>query len=64
MSQGLIVKLFGRFVRDEQTAKEIQGSGLGLYIAKEIVTAHKGEIWVESDGEGKGSKFFVRLGKG
>ncbi len=63
MSPELVKKLFGRFVRDEQTAKEIQGTGLGLYIAKQIVTAHHGQIWAESDGEGKGSRFFVRLAK-
>ena len=37
------------------------GSGLGLYVAKEIIKAHKGKIWAESEGEGKGSKFFVEL---
>ena len=37
------------------------GSGLGLYVAKEIIKAHKGKIWAESDGEGKGSRFFVEL---
>ncbi len=63
MSQELIRKLFGRFVRDEQTKKEIQGTGLGLYIAKEIVNAHHGSIYAESDGEGKGSRFFVKLAK-
>lgn len=63
MSQDLIRKLFQRFVRDEQTKKEIQGTGLGLYIAKQIVTAHNGSIWAESDGEGKGSKFLVKLAK-
>ena len=63
MSEELRQKIFQQFARDEQAAKEIQGVGLGLYIAKEIVTAHHGEIWAESDGEGKGSRFFVRLKK-
>ena len=54
--------LFEQFFRDGRTAKA-QGTGLGLYIAKEIVKAHKGEIWADSLGEGKGSKFTVKLPK-
>ncbi|MFX1477083.1 MAG: sensor histidine kinase [Promethearchaeota archaeon] len=38
-----------------------EGSGLGLYISREIVTAHNGKIWVESKGRNKGSTFIVRL---
>jgi len=63
MSKEMQKQAFERFTRDERVKKEIQGTGLGLYIAKEIVTAHHGEIWAESDGEGRGSKFFVRLKK-
>lgn len=37
------------------------GSGLGLYVAKEIIKAHKGRVWAESEGEGKGSQFYVEL---
>lgn len=37
------------------------GSGLGLYVAKEIINAHNGKVWAESEGEGKGSEFFVEL---
>ncbi|MEK7635974.1 MAG: ATP-binding protein [Patescibacteria group bacterium] len=53
-------QLFDQFKRAKE-ARLIQGTGLGLYIAREIVKAHKGEIWAESEGEGKGSKFLVRL---
>lgn len=34
-------------------------TGLGLYIASEIVKAHGGCVWAESEGEGKGSQFYV-----
>jgi len=39
----------------------LTGSGLGLYIAKEIVKLHGGEIWVESEGRHKGSAFYFSL---
>ena len=64
MSSELLQKLFGRFVRGEKTKTEVMGTGLGLYIAKQIVEAHHGGIWAESEGQGKGSNFFVRLARG
>jgi len=54
--------LFQKFTRADNANKvNIKGTGLGLYVAKEIVTAHKGAIRVESAGEGKGSTFIVEL---
>lgn len=60
---GLLPRVFEEFIRDERVKKEIVGSGIGLYIAKEVVTAHDGKIWAESDGEGKGSMFSFSLKK-
>ncbi len=57
----LIPYLFEEFVRDERVKKEIRGTGFGLYIARKIVEAHGGKIQAQSEGEGKGSKFTVRL---
>ena len=55
--------LFEQFFRERNSVLKTKGTGLGLYIAKEIVKAHQGEIWAESDGEGKGATFVVRLKK-
>jgi signal transduction histidine kinase len=38
-----------------------EGSGLGLYIAREFVTLHRGTIWAESPGKGLGTSFFIRI---
>ncbi len=62
MAQGVIPKLFAKFSRAENAnAVNIRGTGLGLYVAKEIVRAHGGKVWAESEGEGKGSQFYVEL---
>lgn len=52
-------KIFERFERVGE-GKEISGLGLGLFIVKQLVDAHRGKIWVESE-PGKGSSFFVKL---
>lgn len=62
MTKETINKLFKRFSRAKDVGKvEIGGSGLGLFIAKQMVEAHGGRIWAESDGDGKGSVFIVEL---
>lgn len=38
-----------------------EGSGLGLYLSKEIVLLHGGQIFIESKGRNKGSIFIIRL---
>ena len=55
-------KLFEKFSRAEDASKtNIMGTGLGLYVAKSIIEQHKGRIWAESEGEGKGSTFTVTI---
>ena len=54
-------QLFGRFFRaDNPLIREIGGSGLGLSIARSIVSLHGGEIWVDSE-LGRGSIFSFTL---
>ncbi len=55
-------KLFQKFSRAEDASKaNILGTGLGLYVARQLITALKGTITAESEGEGKGSTFVVEL---
>jgi len=54
--------LFQKFSRAKEVAKaHTEGLGLGLYLAAQLVNAHNGKFWVESEGEGKGSTFYVEL---
>ena len=57
----VIPLLFHEFVRDKNIAKEIHGTGMGLYIARTFVEAQGGKVWVESPGLGKGSTFYLSL---
>ncbi|WP_440953711.1 PAS domain S-box protein [Methanococcoides sp. FTZ1] len=60
----LITMLFRRFYQIDATRKrKYGGTGLGLYICKEIVTAHNGKIWAESEGENKGTEIHIQLPK-
>lgn len=61
MTEEIKETLFQKFARGEGSRVNSGGSGLGLYLAKEIVEAHKGRVWVESEGTGKGSTFFMEL---
>jgi len=60
-------QLFEKFGKMERYGMDlgvdIEGSGLGLYISKEIVDLHRGKIFVESKGRNKVSTFTIRLFK-
>jgi two-component system sensor histidine kinase VicK len=56
--QQKLERLFEKFYRIE--GQKEKGAGLGLSIVKEIVTAHQGEVGVESV-EGQGSTFFFDI---
>ena len=56
-----LAKIFTKFFRADNALKfQTEGSGLGLYIAKNIVRAHGGSIWVDSE-EKRGTTFHFTL---
>jgi len=52
----VLPNLFEKFYRSHRSRNQVGGTGLGLYLAKAIVDAHGGHIWVRSK-EGEGSTF-------
>ena len=54
-------KIFEQFFQVETSPTRRDGLGLGLVISKDIVAAHGGVIGVESEGLGKGSRFYFTL---
>ena len=57
-------RVFKRFYRvPNLSTQKTKGTGLGLHISRSIIRKHRGKIFVESKGEGRGSVFIVRLPK-
>jgi signal transduction histidine kinase len=52
----IMPRLFTKF-----TTKSFQGTGLGLYICKNIIEAHRGKIWAKNNNDGKGATFSFSL---
>jgi two-component system sensor histidine kinase VicK len=52
IDQEVLPKLFSKFI-----TKSEKGTGLGLYISKNIIERHGGKIWAENNADGKGATF-------
>ncbi|MFL6454532.1 MAG: sensor histidine kinase [Nitrososphaeraceae archaeon] len=52
----IMSRLFEKFA-----SKSFQGTGLGLFISRNIVKAHGGKIWGENNSDGKGATFYFTL---
>ncbi len=53
-------KVFKAFFRENKTASQYPGLGIGLYIAQEIIKKHRGKIWLESQ-KNKGTEVFLTI---
>lgn len=57
-----IKKIFNKFHRIyDKDIPNVKGTGLGLYVVKEIIKSHKGKITALSEGKGKGTTFKIEL---
>ncbi len=62
MSPRTLEEIFRKLARVDNGGMEYAlGTGLGIYVANEIIKKHVGRIWAESKGEGTGSSFYVEL---
>ncbi|HZD81573.1 MAG TPA: HAMP domain-containing sensor histidine kinase [Nitrososphaeraceae archaeon] len=52
----ILPRLFTKFA-----TKSVTGTGLGLFISKNIVEAHGGRMWAQNNADGKGSTFYFTL---
>ncbi len=54
-------KVFKMFYRIRRSDRTIRGSGLGLYIVRNVIRLHRGKVWLESEGSGLGTTFHLLI---
>ena len=54
-------RIFERFVRAEETSDRTSGTGLGLYISRQLAERHGGRVELERSSPGEGSRFVLKL---
>ena len=54
-------KVFRMFYRIRRSGKSIRGSGLGLFIVRNVVRLHGGKVWIESQGKDQGTTFHLMI---
>lgn len=54
-------RIFNRFFRTGRARTKVKGTGLGLFIVRNILKKHRGGVVAESEGEGKGATVTLRL---
>jgi PAS domain S-box-containing protein len=58
----MLERIFDLFAQADQTLERANGGlGIGLAVARRVVREHRGQIFAQSDGPGRGSRFTVRL---
>jgi two-component system sensor histidine kinase KdpD len=60
IAPGELQRIFEKFYRNQEYRNQVPGAGLGLAIARAVVTAHGGAIWAEG-APGAGASFCVAL---
>lgn len=63
MTEEQMSHVFDEFYKADSSRHDFDSSGLGMTICKRIVERHGGDIWVESEGRGKGTTFYFTLPK-
>ncbi|MEW5907680.1 MAG: ATP-binding protein [Patescibacteria group bacterium] len=63
MDKDTLSRIFEKFTRagDKVFQVHTEGLGLGLFVAKEIMKIHDGNMWAESEGVNKGSIFYIEF---
>jgi two-component system, OmpR family, sensor histidine kinase VicK len=56
ISEEILPHLFSKF-----STRSFQGTGLGLYISKNIIMSHGGDMWAENNKDGKGATFSFKI---